>query len=155
MLVKGRKYKNNIQMKKTLLIIFVGLVAFSGLRVVSVQAVEGGNNSIGKVNERIRERVEMVRDEYRAQQEALKEQMEVRREEFKSNFEAKREELKSRIEMEREALKTRMEKIRDTKKGETVLRIADGFNRLNTKLLRHFTEALEKLEKVLERIRTR
>lgn len=133
----------------------LGAILASVFTFSFIAHAEEGNNPIGEIQNRARERVEMIREEYRAQQETLRAQLEVRREEFKTNLETKREEARTKIEAEREALKARMELIRDTRKSEAVLRIADRLNELNTKMLRHFTDALEKLEKIVERIQAR
>ncbi len=77
------------------------------------------------------------------------------REAFREEFEAKRAELKSRIEAEQASLKSRLAALKDQRKQQVVERIGSQVNDLNERTLRHLTDALGKLEKVLDRIEAR
>lgn len=84
--------------------------------------------------------------------EELKKALEEKREAFKNAVEIKREEFKTRIEKHRADLKEKLERIRDERKRSVVEKIDSQLAALNERTLDHFSEALNKLENVLERI---
>lgn len=110
---------------------------------------------VKEARENLRGQIKDIREEFKAKREEIQKQFEVKREEFRQQLEAKREETKSKIEAEREALKARLAKVKDEKKRQAVERIANQIAELNTRRLNHFSEVLNKLERVLERIISR
>lgn len=74
------------------------------------------------------------------------------KEEYKNKVEAAREEMKQKVEVAKEALKTKLQGIKDLNKRMIVERIDGSLNKLNEKLLDHYSDILDKLEKVLNRI---
>lgn len=93
--------------------------------------------------------------EFKNRTEAIKEDAQKRREEFNDSVKAKREALANEIKTKREDLKARLEKIKDERKKETVERIDQRIDALNDKMMRHFSEVLDKLEKMLVRVSER
>ena len=85
----------------------------------------------------------------------LKNVVEQKRAEFKNQIEVKRAELKVNIETKRQELKERLKVVKDERKKQAVERIDNRLDVLNEKTTNHFSEALERLEKVLGNISSR
>jgi DNA repair exonuclease SbcCD ATPase subunit len=92
---------------------------------------------------------------FEARRVEFEKELQLKRDEFKVRFEAQRNEAKTRIETKRAELKERLEKIKDEKKKAAVERIEHRLHELNTRLMRHFSAALDKIENVLNRIASR
>lgn len=87
--------------------------------------------------------------------EAMKEDLKKRKEEFNDTIKAKQAELEDQIKTKKENLKTRLEKIKDENKKKTVERIDRQMDVLNEKMMKHFSNVLDKLEEMLIRISER
>lgn len=87
----------------------------------------------------------------KAAREAIKEKREQSKEEAKE----KREEAEKKIEALRADLKVRLQKIKDERKKQVVEKIANELNALNKRMLEHYSNVLDKLEKSLERVSER
>lgn len=98
---------------------------------------------------------ETLKKETMDKREAVRKAAEEKRDEFRNTVETKRAELKKRIEDERVKLKERLAKIKDERKKALVEKIAKQLNDLNENRVKHFTEFLDKLDKVLDRIISR
>lgn len=103
----------------------------------------------------VREATVKNREDIRAVMIQKREDAEKLREEFKQRILEKREELKARIEKKREELKTRLERIRDERKKDAVMRIDKRLDEINDNRVRHFTENLNKIQKVLDNVSSR
>lgn len=103
----------------------------------------------------VTEKREAVKADVAAKREEVKASMEAKREEMKTNMEAKRAEMKAGMEERKTALKEQLTKVKDEKKKQTVLDINTRLEELNTKTLDHFSESLDKLGEVSERITSR
>jgi chromosome segregation ATPase len=76
-----------------------------------------------------------------------------RHKELREEIEEKREEVKEKIELKKEELKKKLEKFKDGHKAQTAARISENLNKLNDKKVEIMTEHVEKMEKLLERVR--
>lgn len=85
----------------------------------------------------------------------VKEDIKKRKEEFNNTVKEKRTELDNEIKTKREELKVRLEKIKDERKKQTVERIDQRIDALNEKMMKHFSDVLDKLERMLVRISER
>lgn len=81
--------------------------------------------------------------------------MEKRREEFKQKVEMKREEVKQKVAAKREDLKKKLEKIKDERKKQLVMRLDEQLDKINANRVGHFTENLDKVQKVLNNVSSR
>lgn len=105
--------------------------------------------------EQLKNKTEEVREQLKQKAETMREDAKKRREEFNETIKTKRGELKDEIEAKREKLKTSLEKIKDERKKETVERIDLRIDALNEKMMGHFSDVLDKLEKMLLRVSDR
>lgn len=96
-----------------------------------------------------------VREQFKNTTETVREDIKKRKEEFKETVKTKKEELENQIKTKREELKTRLEKIKDERKKQAVERIDQQIDALNAKMVKHFSNVLEKLEEMLVRISER
>jgi len=112
-------------------------------------------NEIKEEKARIKNTAETVKEDLKKRKEEFNDAVKVRREEFNNTVKTKREELQNEIKSKREDLKVRLEKIKDERKKETVEKIDQRMDALNEKMMRHFSDVLDKLEKMLVRINER
>src|SRR3989344_4263547 len=112
-------------------------------------------NEIKEEKARIKNTAETVKEDIKKRKEEFNDAVKVRREEFNNTVKTKREELQNEIKSKREDLKVRLEKIKDERKKETVEKIDQRMDALNEKMMRHFSDVLDKLEKMLVRINER
>lgn len=85
----------------------------------------------------------------------VKEAIEAKRIEFKEKIQAKREEVKGKIEAKRMELKQNLTKIKDERKKAAAERIYQELNKLNERMMNHFIDVLNHLEKTLGKIKDR
>ncbi|KKR89118.1 MAG: hypothetical protein UU85_C0003G0035 [Candidatus Wolfebacteria bacterium GW2011_GWA2_42_10] len=115
--------------------------------------------NIEEVRQNLKGEISQLREgaleEFKEKRLEAKNLIEQKREEFKNTIEEKRAQLQSQIQKNREDLKNRLIKIKDERKKQTVERINNQINELNERRLDHFSDVLEKLEKVLDRIGSR
>lgn len=100
----------------------------------------------------IKEIGEKARLEFQQKREEAKRAMEQKREEFKNAMESKKTEAKAAFEKKHEELKAKLAKIKDEKKKTAVEKINNEIARINENRTNHFSENLNKLEKVLTNI---
>lgn len=103
----------------------------------------------------VRERKTAVKSEARAVAENMREQMEQRQAEFKEMLGAQRSAVKSSIEAKRADLRQRLQTIRDEQKRKTVERIDAQMDALNERWTNHFSNVLDRLEGIVEKIEER
>ncbi len=89
------------------------------------------------------------------QHQEMQDQMENRREELKKDLEAKREQMKDRMEQHHQELKDKLKTFRDQRKAQIAERVQNNLTALNERMITHFTNVLDRLEKILERIVSR
>lgn len=120
-------------------------------RGVKEEAAAVRGDSKGKTPE---ERQELL-EELKTKRETARKEIEDRREEFHKSVEEKREAAKGEIEKKREELKDRLKTIKDDRKKKIIERVAEEIHKLNERQMEHFSNVLDKLEKILERIDSR
>jgi len=107
------------------------------------------------VKNETKETREEIKTRTRETTRAFKEELEQKKEELKKKIEQKREELKTTIETKREELKQHLEKIKDEKKKQAVERIDKQIDELNSRLLKHYLNVLDKISAVLVKVSER
>ncbi len=115
---------------------------------------------------RAREIRSQVKTEIKSLRDATREEIDARKEEFRALQEQRKEEFKTRLEeaktkarqevdAKREELKNRLQDIRDEQKKKRVEKLEKELNELNERMTNHFSEVLNKLDKVLVNIKSR
>lgn len=157
--------------------IFVSLIIFLSLFIPPALALESLNPYTGEIRNRLREGVQEFRQNVRTERtefrteindlrNASKEELEKRKEEFKTEANQNIEEFKSRmeevkakakeqIEAKRAEMKERLKLVRDEQKKNRVEKLEKQLNELNERTMDHFSNVLDKLEKVLVNIESR
>ncbi len=107
------------------------------------------------VRAEVQERRAGVAEQIKAKREEAKALIEKKRGDFKAAVEAKRAELKVRVQAKREELKERLAKIKDERKKQIVERVDQRLDALNENRMTHFSNVLERLEKILDNIDSR
>lgn len=95
-------------------------------------------------------RVETAGERF-AEREAAKD----RWEELKAARQAKREEVKAYIQVRREEVKANVQAMRDARKKAVVERVQERLNNVNARRSEHFTNVLERLSTILDKIESR
>ena len=90
--------------------------------------------------------------DFEAKRMEAKNLMEQKKAEFKNKVETARTELKTRIETKKQELKTKLAKIKDERKKQVVEKIDGQLDELSKRRLNHFSQVLEQIEKVLDKI---
>ncbi len=90
--------------------------------------------------------------DFEAKRMEAKNLMEQKKAEFKNKVETARTELKTRIETKKRELKTKLAKIKDERKKQVVEKIDGQLDELNKRRMDHFSQVLEQIEKVLDKI---
>ena len=103
----------------------------------------------------LKARMEVEKDQLKVNHEKLKAEMEAKRLEHKTEFEAKRNEAQMHFDERKMELKGHLAKIKDERKKEIVERLSNRFHELNKKRTDHFSNVLDKLDDVLDRITER
>src|SRR3989338_1748716 len=121
-------------MKKLLIYSFLAVfLAFP----VSAQTGTTTGNTLETDRERVRSEIMEMRDD------------------FKTRMDAEKAELQGEIKDKREALRAQLQKVKDERRREVVERIDVRLDELNARMLDHFSNVLDRLEDVLERIASR
>ncbi|OGY58953.1 MAG: hypothetical protein A3E61_02490 [Candidatus Colwellbacteria bacterium RIFCSPHIGHO2_12_FULL_43_12] len=121
-------------MKKLLIYSFLAVfLAFP----VSAQTGTTTGNTLETDRERVRSEIMEMRDD------------------FKTRMDAEKAELQGEIQDKREALRAQLQKVKDERRREVVERIDVRLDELNARMLDHFSNVLDRLEDVLERIASR
>ena len=121
-------------MKKLLIYSFLAVfLAFP----VSAQTGTTTGNTLETDRERVRSEIMEMRDD------------------FKTRMDAEKAELQGEIQDKREALRAQLQKVKDERRREVVERIDVRLDELNARMLDHFSNVLDGLEDVLERIASR
>ncbi len=107
----------------------------------------------------VRDEIQRVREESRGEIRQLKEgtkrEIKTERENVRNAIEAKRLETRNIIEAQRAELKARLSRIKDERKKNTVEQVDAQMQALNGRKSDHFIDALDKIEKVLMRVKSR
>jgi len=85
----------------------------------------------------------------------LKNQIQEKIANLKAKIDAKREELKNTIEQKKTQLESKLKNLRDQGKAKIVLNIQSELAKLNNGMVDHFSDVLDRLEKVLTNIKSR
>lgn len=99
--------------------------------------------------------IRQAKADFEAKRMEAKNLMEQKKAEFKNKVEAARTELKTRIETKKQELKTRLAKIKDERKKQVVEKIDGQLDELNKRRVDHFSQVLDQIEKVLDKIGSR
>ena len=109
----------------------------------------------GELRDQVRAKQAEVKTLLEQKRAEVKAQAEQKREEFKQTLETKRAEVKSQVETKKTQLKEQLKKVKDERKQKAVEKINEQLQALNERRMKHFTEVLEKIEKVLVKIISR
>ncbi|MEK7635567.1 MAG: hypothetical protein AAB405_00570 [Patescibacteria group bacterium] len=113
--------------------------------------IDTRQNIIQEIKQKKVETVEQIKQK----RDEFKNAIEQKRMEFKNQIETKGVELKNVIEAKRQELKERLKIVKDERKKEAVERIDNRMDALNEGMINHFSEVLERLEKILSNIGSR
>lgn len=102
----------------------------------------------------VEDRIKVI-EAFEAQRREAIERLQEKMQEFRDNVAERREALRETIAREREALRERLNIIRDERKKAAVERIDESIRRLNEVQTEHFSNVIEQMAEVLERIRSR
>ncbi|MBI5306422.1 hypothetical protein HZB04_02470 [Candidatus Wolfebacteria bacterium] len=116
---------------------------------------EGVKQGIKEERQEIKEARQNAVSKFQQKREEAKKIMEQKKEEFKNTMEAKKVEAKKVFEEKRAELKNKLLKVKDEKKKVAVEKINNEIAKINENRMNHFSEALNKLEKVLANIGSR
>ena len=109
-------------------------------------------NNIQQMHQENQQIMENAKQQMEAKREELKQNLEQQREQMKQRMEQEREMLKNKIETKKEELKTHLATIRDEHKKQAVERINDNLDSINARVTTGFSNALDMLGNVLDRI---
>lgn len=121
-----------------------------------VKAVrEAAKEKVQEAREAVRGEVKDIRAEAKRVAADLRVVRVEKREQFKKEISDAQEKMRARVQEKKDELKANLAKIKDEKKRAAVERIYAEMTKLNATRTDRFTEALEKLEAVTERVRDR
>jgi len=96
-----------------------------------------------------------LRQEFEQKRAEALQLLQERRDVFKQQLEQIRSSVKNRVEQYRQELKNRLKQIKDERKRQIVERVYNNINELNKRLTDHFTNVVDKLDQILEKITSR
>ena len=131
-----------------LIVLLFAMIAYGKVKSLEVFGYQRG------ILEKIRERTQMNIEEFERNKLEFQNLLEKNQIEFRNTVFNRREELKKIIEENKKELKNRLKIIKNEQKQKIVERIYEQINNLNERMIIHYLDILEKLEKVLVKIET-
>lgn len=101
------------------------------------------------------EAIRAMREAAQQKAEQAREAIKAAHEDFKAKIEAARQDIKTKREAEMADLKTKLQAVKDARKKETVTRLDQRFDEINTKLTDSWTNTLARLDELLVKITSR
>ncbi len=100
------------------------------------------------MKEKIKDKKTEVKNEVRN----LRDDIQKKTQEFKDTIKVKKAELENQIKVKRDELKVNLKKIKDTTKQQAVQKIDNQIDDLNSQMMVHFSDMLDKMSAVLVKI---
>lgn len=123
------------------------------------KAVEEGRQEIKTIREEGREELKTLQERARQEIKTLttssRESIKEKRDEFRAEVEVKRTELRDRVEARKTELREELQKIKDERKKSVVEGIDERLAKINEDRLKHFSNVLDQIAEVLERVVSR
>ena len=121
-----------------------------------IQTIKLDTSATPEQNREAAKRVsEEVRQMLSQKREAAKQTVEETREAFQQKMEANRTAAKTQIETRREELKQKLTVIKDERKKATVENVGSKLQDINTRSLANFSETLNRIEELMQKVVTR
>lgn len=116
---------------------------------------QGGYGDSQDFGKQVRELRDSTKQELEQKKAEYEKDMESRQDRFKKEMESLRESAKQKLEAAREAAKKKIEDIKDARKKDTVKRLDQNLNEMNTRMTERYSENLNQLDRVLVNITAR
>ncbi len=127
-------------------------ISFADTRVSAEAGVRAsGSGTSTEARLRAKAELDLRKKELEERRESLKEEMEEKRENLKKEMEEKREGAKEELETRKETLKDKMEE----RKDGALTKIQERLKKFNENVIERFEAAVERLEKLAQRIDSR
>src|SRR3989344_114570 len=138
--------------KKYFLAAALGLVMVSGGFVI---AQTDALNNVGENIQIKRENIQNIKEVQKARLKNLKEEAKQRAEKEKARIKDLREKAESRVKEMRQKVQEKIARIKDAKKQEAATKITNQLERVNKVWTEHFSNVLDRLDAILQKITSR